>query len=101
MSVVSTSARGECRLVAPFDTGKFALARTTFLQILEADGISEAHEVHAHIAREQHSSRTPQQRDVSRAMPRSMNNFDAASDGQSSAVKGWSIETGSSRSSGW
>jgi hypothetical protein len=42
----------------------------------------KAHDVHAHIAREQHSSRTPQQRDLSRAMPRSMNNFDAPGDGQ-------------------
>ena len=40
-------------------TGNFALARTTFLQTLEADGITEAHEVRAHIAREQHSSRAP------------------------------------------
>ena len=62
-------------------TGKFALARTTFIQILEADGISETHEVHAHIAREQHPSRTPQQRDLSCAMPRSVNNFEAARDG--------------------
>jgi hypothetical protein len=56
--------------------------RTTFLQTLEANGITEAHGVRAHIAREQHTSRTPQQRDVSRAMPRGMNNFDAAGDGQ-------------------
>src|SRR5215475_7820419 len=63
-------------------TGNFALARTTFLQTLEADGITEAHEVRAHIAREQHSSRMPQQRDLSRAMPRSMNDFDPASDEQ-------------------
>jgi len=45
-------------------TGEFALARTTLVQILEADGVTEAHEVHAHIAGEQHSSRTPQQRDL-------------------------------------
>ena len=50
-------------------TGKFALARTTFRQTLEADGITEAHDVHAHIAREQHSSRTPQQRDLSAQCP--------------------------------
>jgi len=47
-----------------------------------ADGITEAHDVHAHIAREQRSSRTPQQRDLSRAMPGSVNGSDAASDGQ-------------------
>jgi hypothetical protein len=50
-------------------TRDFALAGTTFLQIFEADGITEAHEVRAHIAREQHSSWTPQQRNLSRAMP--------------------------------
>src|SRR6516162_2406547 len=52
------------------------------LQILEADGITEAHEVRAHIARKQHASRMPQQHDLSRAMPRSMDDFDTASDGQ-------------------
>jgi hypothetical protein len=41
-------------------TDSFALARTTFLQTLEADWIAETHDVHTHIAREQHSSRTPQ-----------------------------------------
>jgi hypothetical protein len=41
-------------------TGNFPLARTTFLQTLEANGITKAHDVHAHITREQHSSRTPQ-----------------------------------------
>jgi len=39
--------------------GKFALARTAFLQTFEANGITEAHEIRARIAREQHSSRTP------------------------------------------
>src|SRR5215469_3168899 len=63
-------------------TGKFALAGTTILQTLEAERITEAHDVHAHIAREQHSSRAPQQRDLSRAMPRTVNHFDAASEGQ-------------------
>jgi hypothetical protein len=63
-------------------TGKLALARTTFLQILEADGITEAHEVHVHIARKQHSPRTPQQRHMSRAVPGGVNYFDAAGDGQ-------------------
>jgi hypothetical protein len=63
-------------------TGKLALTRTTLIQVLEADWITEAHEVRAHIAREQHASRSPQQRNVSRAMPRGMNNFDAAGDGQ-------------------
>jgi hypothetical protein len=63
-------------------TGKFSLARTTFLQTLEADGITEAHDVHAYVTREQHSSWTPQQRDLSRAMSRSMNHFEAASDGK-------------------
>jgi hypothetical protein len=63
-------------------TGKFALALATFLQILEADGITEAHKVRAYIAREQHSSRTPQQRDLPRAMPGSMNDFESASDRQ-------------------
>ena len=63
-------------------TGKFALARATFIQILEADGIGEAHQVHAHIAREQHASRTPQQRNLSRTVSRNMNDFDAAGDGQ-------------------
>jgi len=29
-------------------TGNFALARTTFLQTLKPDGITEAHDVHAH-----------------------------------------------------
>ena len=64
------------------ETGKLALARTPFLQTLEADGIAKTHEVRAYIAREQHSSRTPQQGDVSRAMPRSMDNLDAARDRQ-------------------
>jgi hypothetical protein len=41
-------------------TGKFPLARATLLQTLEADGVTEAHDIHAHIVREQHSSRTPQ-----------------------------------------
>ena len=41
-------------------TGNLSLARTTFLQTLEADGITEAHDVHAHVAHEQDSSRTPQ-----------------------------------------
>lgn len=50
--------------------------------ILEADRITEAHEVRAHVAREQHASRMPQQRDLSRAMRRSMNNFEAAGDWQ-------------------
>ena len=63
-------------------TGKFALARTTLIQALEADGITEAHEVRAHIACEQHASRTPQQCDLSRAMPRSMNDLEAASNGK-------------------
>src|SRR5262249_2110681 len=58
-------------------TGKLALARTTFLQIFEADGIAEAHEVRAHIARKQHPSPMQQKRDLSRAMPGSMNDFDA------------------------
>ena len=44
----------ECKI------GKFALARTTVVQILEADGVTKAHEIHVHVAREQHSSRTPQ-----------------------------------------
>ena len=57
------------------------MARATFIQILEADGIGEAHQVHAHIAREQHASRTPQQRDLSVTMPRNMDDFDAAGDG--------------------
>jgi hypothetical protein len=82
-------------------TGKFALASTAFIQILEAAGISKAHEVHAHIAREQHASRTPQQRDLSRTVSRNMDEFDAAGDGQySPSVKGWSPTTGSSRSLG-
>src|SRR5579872_2098603 len=63
-------------------TDKFPLARTTFLQTLEADGVTEAHDVHAHIARKQHLSRPPQQRDLSRAMSGTMNNLDAAGDGQ-------------------
>ncbi len=63
-------------------TGNLSLAYTAFLQALEADGITKAHDVHAHVAREQHSSRTPQQRDLSGAMARSMDNFDAASNGQ-------------------
>jgi hypothetical protein len=46
------------------------------------NGITEAHEVRARIACEQHSSRAPQQRDLSRAMPGNMNDFDTASDGQ-------------------
>ena len=50
--------------------------------MLKADGITEAHSVHAHVARKQHSSRTPEQRDLSRAMPRSMNDFETTSDGQ-------------------
>ena len=58
------------------------LACTAFLQTLETDGITKAHDVHANVAREQHSSRTPQQRDLSGAMTRSMNNFNAPSDGQ-------------------
>jgi hypothetical protein len=63
-------------------TGKFALARTTFLQVLEPDGITEAHEAGANFAGEQHSSRMPQKGDLSRAVPTNMNDFDAASDGQ-------------------
>src|SRR5215469_14234480 len=63
-------------------TGKFALALTTFLQILEANGITKAHDVRAHISREQHSSRTPQQRDLSGAMPGDMNYLEAACDRQ-------------------
>jgi hypothetical protein len=38
---------------------------TTFLQILEANGITKAYEVRAVIACEQHSSWTPQERDLS------------------------------------
>src|SRR5215469_17282878 len=64
------------------ETGKFALAHTTFLQVLEANGIAEAHDVRAHISREQHSSRTPQQRDLSGAMPGDMNYFEASRDRQ-------------------
>ena len=45
------------------------LAHTAFLRVLEADGITEAHDVRAHISREQHSSRMPQQRDLSGAVP--------------------------------
>jgi hypothetical protein len=81
-------------------TGKFALARATCLQILEADGITEAHQVRAHIAGEQHPSWTPQQRDVSLAMPRGMNNFDAASDGQYFSITQRLVAIGCSRSSG-
>ena len=40
-------------------TGNFSLARTAFLQTLEADGVTETHDVHAHVSHEQHSSRTP------------------------------------------
>ena len=63
-------------------TGNLSLACTAFLQTLEADGITQAHDIHAHVAHEQHSSLTPKQRDLSGAMARSMNNFDAASNGQ-------------------
>src|SRR5215469_11755081 len=63
-------------------TGKFALAHTTFLQVLEANGITETHDVCAHVSREQHSSRTPQQRNLSGAMPGNMNYFEATRDGQ-------------------
>ena len=38
-------------------TGNFALARAIFLQTLEAGRITEARDVQAHFAREQHSSR--------------------------------------------
>ena len=62
--------------------GKFALAHTTFLQVFEANGITEAYDVRAHISGEQHSSRTPQQRDLSGAMPGDMNYFEAACDRQ-------------------
>jgi hypothetical protein len=47
----------------------------TVLQTLEVDGITEAHDVHAHIARERHSSRMPQQRDLSRATHVSWHGF--------------------------
>ena len=63
-------------------TGNLSLACTAFLQTLEADGITKAHDVHAHVAREQYSSRTPQQCDLSSAMTRSVNYFDATSNGQ-------------------
>jgi len=65
-----------------YKTGNLSLACTAVLQTLEADGITKAHDVHAHVAREQHSSRTPQQCDLSGAMTRSVNHFDATSDGQ-------------------
>ena len=60
--------------------GKFALAHPTFLQVLEANGITEAHDVRAHISCEQHSFRTPQQRDLSGAMPGDMNYVEATRD---------------------
>lgn len=41
-------------------SGELALARTAFLQTLETDWITQTHDVHAHIAHEQHSSRMPQ-----------------------------------------
>src|ERR1700756_5238707 len=62
--------------------GKFALAHPTFLQVLEANGITEAHDVRAHISGEQHSSRAPQQRDLPGAMPGDMNYFEATCDGE-------------------
>ena len=31
-------------------TGNFALARTTFLETFEPDGITEAHDIQAHVA---------------------------------------------------
>src|SRR6202008_149367 len=83
-------------------TGKFALTRTTIIQILKADGIAKAHDVHACIAREQHSSRTPQQRDLSCAMARRMNNLEASGDGQYfPRGQGLVDGNGSIRSSGW
>jgi hypothetical protein len=58
-------------------------ARTTFLQILEAGGITEAHKVRTHTAHERHSSRTrEQQRNLSPATPKSMDVFGAADDAQ-------------------
>ena len=63
-------------------TGNLALAGTAFLKILEADRITEAHDIRAHISRKEHSSRTPQQRDLSRAMPGDMNYFETNCDAQ-------------------
>lgn len=48
----------------------------------EPGGIAESDEVHAHVAGEQHSSLTLQQRDLSCAMTKCMHNFEAACDGQ-------------------
>jgi hypothetical protein len=64
------------------EIGKFALACATVVQILEADGITKAHDVHDHVAHKQHSPRMPKKRDLSSAMSGSVNNFDAAGDGQ-------------------
>jgi hypothetical protein len=58
------------------DEAPFVVAQAAGVPVLTlasccgTDGITEDHEVRAHIAREQHTSRAPQQRDVSCAMPR-------------------------------
>ena len=61
-------------------TGKFALARATFLKVLEAERIAEAHDVRGYITCKQHPSALPHQRDLPRAMPGEMNHFEAARD---------------------
>jgi hypothetical protein len=65
---------------------KSALARAAFAQILAADGITEPHNVRANVAGEQHASRTPQQCELSRAMPRSINDLEAASDRETAGL---------------
>jgi hypothetical protein len=58
----------------------------------KSDRITEAHKVRARIARKQHSSRMPQKRDLSGAMPRSMNNFDTAGDGHYVPSGQWLVD---------
>jgi hypothetical protein len=67
--------------------GEFALAGTAFPQILESERITQTHDIHADIAREEHSSRTPQQRDVSGTMSRSMDHLNTAGDVQYFAIR--------------
>jgi hypothetical protein len=64
------------------EAGEFGLACTTVFKVLEAERITEAHDVRADIAREHHSSRAPKQRDLAGAMPGSIDCFDATSNGQ-------------------
>jgi hypothetical protein len=66
--------------------GKLALTRSSHIYVFETKRITKSHDVHEHIGRKQHAARAPKQRDLSRAMPRSMNDIDASSDVQGFAV---------------